>query len=81
MRLRPADKAWLSLAFGVLAWDLLCPDDEMLSEASSRYAASHPLVAYAVVVSVALHLVDRLPSWIDPIHGLGIGVRRLRGET
>jgi hypothetical protein len=62
----------------VVAWDLLCADDEMLSQASARYANSHPILAYAVIGSVAAHLTSALPKWVDPIHGIGVGVRRLK---
>jgi hypothetical protein len=79
MRLRAADKAWLVLAAGILAWDIVCEDDEMLTEASRRYAKAHPVVAHAVVASVALHLTDLVrPRWADPIHIIGLGVRRLK---
>jgi hypothetical protein len=76
--MRPADRAWLALAVGVVAWDVACPSGEMLSEASARYAKSHPVLAYAVIGSVAAHLTARIPKWVDPIHGLGVGLRRLK---
>jgi hypothetical protein len=76
--LRPADRAWITLAVGVVAWDVLCEPGEMLSEASARYAKKHPVVAYAVIGSVAAHLTARIPPWVDPIHGLGVGLRRLK---
>ena len=79
--LRPSDKAWIALGIGVLAWDMVCPDDEMLSEASRRYAKSHRIAARAVVASVALHLIDLLPPWVDPIHRIGRVVRGLRSLT
>jgi hypothetical protein len=69
--MRPADRAWIALGLGVLVWDAACPNGEMLSEASARYAKKHPVVAYAVIGSVAAHLVDRIPKRFDPIHGVG----------
>jgi hypothetical protein len=75
---RPSDRAWLALGVGVLTYDVACRDGEMLSQASARYAREHPVAAYAVVAAVALHLVDRIPAAVDPIHWVGIGLRGLR---
>lgn len=76
--MRPADKAWIALGLGVLAWDAVCADGEMLSEASARYAKAHPVLAYVVIGSVAAHLVNRIPKRFDLIHGIGVGMRRLK---
>jgi hypothetical protein len=76
--MRPADRAWLTLAAGVLIWDVACPNDEMLSEASRRYAKSHPVAAYGVIASVALHLTSLLPKWVDPIHAIGVVLRKAK---
>lgn len=73
--MRPADWAWTALATGVVIWDVVCEDDEMLSEASARYAKRHPVLAYVVIGSVAAHLVNRIPKWADPIHGIGVVLR------
>jgi hypothetical protein len=78
MTLQPSDVAWIGLGLGVIAWDLLCPDGEMLSEASRRYAKNHQLVAFGVVASVGAHLLDLIPRWADPIHWVGVGLRRIR---
>ena len=75
--LRPADKAWIALGVGVLAWDLLCSDDELLSQASRRYAADHRWLAYVVIGGVALHL-SVLPKRVDPIGVVGGLLRELR---
>jgi hypothetical protein len=73
--LRPADRAWITLGAGVVAWDMACPRGEMLSEASARYAKSHPILAYAVIGSVAAHLTARIPKRFDLIHGVGAVLR------
>ncbi|BBZ14783.1 DUF7427 family protein [Mycobacterium branderi] len=56
-------------------WDALCPPDEMLSDASRRYAKTHPLLTYWVIGTVVLHLIGRLPHAVDPIHLVGEGFR------
>lgn len=55
--MRPADRAWLTLAAGVIAYDACCPRGEMLSEASARYTDSHRLVWSATVLYFAGHLL------------------------
>jgi hypothetical protein len=39
----------------------------MLSEACDRYLKSHPVLTTAVVAAVALHLVNALPPFVDPL--------------
>lgn len=73
--MRSSDRAWITLGVGVLAWDMVCADGEMLSEASARYAKAHPVIAYAVIGSVAAHLTSAIPKQLDPIHGIGTVVR------
>ena len=73
--MRPADRAWIALTTGVVIWDVVCEPGEMLSEASARYAKAHPVLAYAVIGSVAAHLANRIPKRFDPIHGIGAVLR------
>lgn len=75
--LRPADRAWLALAAGVAAWDLLCPAGETLSEGADRYLATRPVLTHLVTALVALHLCNLVPARCDPLHLLFTGVRRL----
>jgi len=68
--LRPADRAWLTLGAGVLAWDVACPAGCTLSEGVDRYIERHPWLTRAVVAVVGLHLANLLPTALDPIHHL-----------
>ncbi|CNL41045.1 Bacteriophage protein [Mycobacterium tuberculosis] len=63
--MRPADKAWIGLALGVLVWDVAAKPGEMLSEASERYAAARPLLWRAVVLYTAGHLIHAWPDKLD----------------
>lgn len=76
--MRPSGKAWVALIVGVVLWDVLCEPGEMMSEASARYAKAHPVMAYLVIGSVAAHLVDRIPKRVDPIHWIGVTLRKLK---
>jgi hypothetical protein len=63
--MRPGDRAWLTLAAGVLAWDVLCPHGEMLSEASARYAKTKPILSRVVIGYTAGHLMHVWPERVD----------------
>lgn len=64
MRGRPADRAWLALAAGVVVWDAGCKSDEMLSDASRRYTVAQPVVWRFVVLYTAGHLIHLWsPKW------------------
>ncbi len=64
--------AWSVLATSVFAYDYLCPEGEMLSEACDNMI-ERPLtraLLYGAVGGVALHLVNAIPEEYDPIHRL-----------
>lgn len=74
--MRASDKAWLTLAAGVVVWDVACPRGEMLSEASARYATARPVLSRAVIGYVAIHLMHLLPPRCDPLSLLAAAVGR-----
>lgn len=76
--MRAADRAWLALGAGVLAYDLLSPDGETLSEGIDRYLARRPMLTRMAVLAVSRHLLNQLDP--DPIHIVFTGLRRLRGR-
>lgn len=76
--LRPGDRAWIVLGVGVAAWELLCPPDELLSEAADRYMLSHPWLTRAVAFTLAAHCCNVMPDRFDPIHQLFLIKQRLR---
>lgn len=71
--MKPADRAWLTLAGGILAWDALGP--ETLSAACDRYHRARPWTTRLIVAVVALHLLDWLPRRIDPLGLIGAARR------
>ncbi|QCG78071.1 hypothetical protein SEA_LILIZI_110 [Mycobacterium phage Lilizi] len=66
--MRPADKAWATMATGIFLYEAFAKDDELLSEGWDRYMKSHPVIAFAGPFLVAGHLTNTLPPWADPIH-------------
>lgn len=73
-----ADKAWIVLGAGVLAWDLLAPVGQTLSEGADIYMERHPWLTRAVAASLALHVCNAVPDRCDPVHGLFLVSRRWR---
>jgi hypothetical protein len=64
--MRHSDRAWLALAAGVAAYDLIAIDDEQLSDAAHRYFRSQPVATASIIMVTGLHLVGGIPSWCDP---------------
>lgn len=74
---RPADKAWVALTVGVLAWEALAPDGELLSEAVDRYRRRRPFLTRLIIVYLSAHLSRIVPRRLDPLHRLArFGGRR-----
>jgi hypothetical protein len=68
MELRPSTVAWGVLGASVLAYDVLCPQGETLSEGVDR-ALEHnkfKYVAMGAVAVTAAHLLNYIPESIDP---------------
>lgn len=61
--------AWIGLAAGVAAYDILCPKGETLSEAVDRgLETKYKALIYAGIGMTALHLANLLPEKADPFH-------------
>ena len=53
--MRDSDRAWVALAGGVAAYDLIATDDEQVTNAAGRYFKSQP-IATAPMILVTGHL-------------------------
>ncbi|TXH53933.1 MAG: hypothetical protein E6Q97_11945 [Desulfurellales bacterium] len=67
MPMRAGDSAWLVLTAGVVAYEVLSPSGELLSEAADRARAAHRVLIPAAVVYVAGHLLRVWPRRFDPL--------------
>ena len=76
--MRKSDGAWLALAGGVAAYDLIATDDELLSDAARRYFKSQPVATASIILLTGLHLVGGLPHWSDPFALFFATCRQLR---
>ena len=75
--MRNSDRAWVALAGGVAAYDLIATDDEQLTNAARRYFKSQPFATASTILVTALHLVGGIPPWCDPISLTFAAYRRL----
>ena len=73
-----ADRAWLALAGGVVAYDLAAPPGQTMSEGVDRYLLTHRWLTRAVAFAVTLHLCNLWPIALDPLHHLFALLRRWR---
>lgn len=78
-RPRPSTVAWGVLGASVLAYEAMCPEDELLSQQCDRWLDSEnkfvKFGTYAVIGATALHLANCFDAVkadkLDPYHQLG----------
>lgn len=75
--MRAGDRAWIALGIGVGAYELLCAEDELMSEAASRYMLRHPWLVRFIAFTLAAHVCSLLPPAVDPLHRLLVVKRAL----
>lgn len=63
-----AGRAWATIGLGVLAYELVTPPGELLSEGVDRAIAKYPILTRAAVGYTALHLMNLLPEPVDLFH-------------
>lgn len=68
--MRAGAKAWLTLAAGIIVYELGAEQDELLSEAADRAMLRHPWIVRAVALMLACHVANISPQRLDPIHWL-----------
>ncbi len=76
--MRPADRAWLALAGGVIVYELAAAEGELLSEAADRYMLHHPWLVRGIAFSLAAHVCNLISPKFDPLHWLFTAKQRLR---
>ena len=70
-----ARQAWALLAAGVLGYEVVCRDGQLLSECVDEWLMSRPILTRAVIAALALHLGNALPARYDVV-SLGFMVIR-----
>jgi hypothetical protein len=79
--MRNSDRAWLALAAGVAAYDLVATDEEQLTNAARRYFKSQPVATASMILMTGLHLIGSIPQWCDPFTLLFAAYRRLQARA
>jgi hypothetical protein len=64
--MRASERAWMALGVGVATYEVLARDGELLSHQVDRWLETHPILTTVVVSVTAAHLLNLLPSRIDP---------------
>src|ERR1700758_361842 len=75
--MRNSDLAWVALAGGVTAYDLIATEDEQLTNAARRDFRSQPIATASMILVTGLHLIGGIPPWCDPITLTFAAYRRL----
>ena len=70
--------AWAAMGLGIVAYEIVAPDDQLLSEAVDRFLLKHPHITRAAIVLIAAHLLNLIPNRYDPIHHTASVVRLQR---
>ncbi|QFG11457.1 hypothetical protein I5G87_gp33 [Mycobacterium phage Ekdilam] len=73
--MRCADRAWLALGAGVVAYEVAAPRGELLSEGVDRYLTRRKWTTRVVVVGLAAHLLNLIPQRFDPLTRLAQATR------
>jgi hypothetical protein len=60
-------QAWAVLAVGVVLYEVACDSDQLLSAVVDEWLVTHPIVTRAAIGAVALHLLNLLPPYADPL--------------
>jgi hypothetical protein len=81
MKRSTGEKAWACLGLVIVVYEIVAPDNELLSEVVDRFLVSHPIVTRTIVIGLALHLINLLPEQIDPLHHTAIAVRKYRSRS
>ena len=63
--------AWGALAAGVIAYDVLCPEGETLSEGYDHFLEKNKLLALGAIAITAGHLSNITPVKYDPLAAFG----------
>ncbi len=60
------EKAWAVIFGFVFLHDATCQDKQLLSEAVDRALDKHPVLTYAFIAVTVGHLLNWLPTQLDP---------------
>ena len=62
-----ARQAWALIAAGVLGYEVVCKDGQLLSECEDEWLISKPILTRAAIAALALHLGNAVPQRYDVV--------------
>ena len=60
-------QAWAILAVGVVVYEIYAAEGQLMSEIVDEWLVTHPVLTRATIGAVALHLLNLLPWYADPL--------------
>jgi hypothetical protein len=73
-----ARQAWAVLAAGVLGYEVVCKDGQLLSECVDEWLAVRPILTRAAIAAMALHLGNAVPQRYDVVSFGFQAIRKVR---
>jgi hypothetical protein len=73
-----AKQAWTLLAAGVLGYEVVCEDGQLLSEGVDEWLAARPILTRAAIAALALHLGNAVPQRYDVV---SLGFQAIRRSS
>jgi hypothetical protein len=71
-----ARQAWALIAAGVLGYEFVCKDGQLLSECVDEWLVSKPILTRAAIAALALHLGNAVPERYDLVSLVFSAIRR-----
>jgi hypothetical protein len=62
-----ARQAWALIAAGVLGYEVVCKDGQLLSQCVDEWLISKPILTRAAIAALALHLGNAVPQRYDVV--------------
>ena len=62
-----ARQAWALIAAGVLGYEVVCKDGQLLSECVDEWLVSKPILTRTAIAALALHLGNAIPERYDVV--------------
>jgi|SRR5271168_114644 len=73
-----ARHAWALMAAGVLGYEVVCKDGQLLSECVDEWLSSRPILTRAAIAALALHLGNAVPERYDVV---SLGFQAIRRSS
>jgi hypothetical protein len=73
-----ARQAWALMAAGVLGYEVVCKDGQLLSQCVDEWLVSRPILTRTAIAALALHLGNAVPERYDVV---SLGFQAIRRSS